>query len=128
MTVKTRNSESAGVDLMRKRDRLLRLIAADKPIGLSIPAHTQHRGQDRQSAGRQYEFRIVKKVLPRLPQQAHLEIFPRSDLSFNLYYPLSFTCLEVIFYQEVIEVKEPLFKSSRFESLRFIESALRACQ
>jgi hypothetical protein len=56
MAIEARDPESARVELMRVRDGLLRLISADEPIGLGIPADSRHRGQDRRNPDGQDEF------------------------------------------------------------------------
>jgi len=76
MAIEARDPESARMESMRIRDGLLRLIPADEPIGLGIPADSRHRGQNRRNPDEQDEFRIVQKILPRLRPKAHLEIFP----------------------------------------------------
>ena len=73
------------MELVRKRDRLLRLISSDKPVRLGIPAHTQHRCQYGDGAERKNEFRIMKKKPARLPSQADLRIFLKLKLWFHLF-------------------------------------------
>jgi hypothetical protein len=96
MAIKAGNPKSAGVELMRIRDWLLWLISADKPVRLGIPSYTKDRDQYGQGAGRQNEFRIVKKKTARLTPKAHLEIFPRLKLSFHLFTALTLLACEYL--------------------------------
>ena len=56
MAVKARDPERAGMELMGIVNRLLRLIAANEPVGLRKPADSEHRAEDGHGTDRKNVF------------------------------------------------------------------------
>jgi hypothetical protein len=82
MTIETGNFQGARMELMRIRNRLLRLIASSQPVWLRVPAYTENCRQHCHKADRQYKFRQVQKIPTRLAPQVHLEPFLKLRRSF----------------------------------------------